>query len=72
MSGLFILLSFIMEFPVLNANLVDVYQTLCPVALDLGHHCLPTSLLWLKWDLIESRFFFFFFFFFFFVTSASI
>ena len=51
-SGLFLVLSFIIEILELNANCVDSDQMPHSVASDLGLHCLPLTLLWdarLKW-----------------------
>ena len=55
-SGLFLVLSFIIEIPELNANCVDSDQmphsVASDVASDLGVHCLPLTFLWdarLKW-----------------------
>ena len=45
-SFLFLLLSFIVEILVLNANSVDPNQTPCSAASDLGLHYLPMVLLW--------------------------
>ena len=45
-SDLFLLLSFIIESPVLNINSVNPNQTPRSAASDLGLHCLPISLLW--------------------------
>ena len=42
-SGLFLLISFITEIPVLNANSVDPDWTPHSVAYDLGQHHLPMS-----------------------------
>ena len=44
--SLCLLLSFIIEIPVLNANRVDPDQMLHSVASDLGLHYLPMSFLW--------------------------
>ena len=45
MSGLLlVLLSFIIEIPVFNANSVEPDQTPHSVVSDLGLHCLPMSL----------------------------
>ena len=41
----FLVLSFITEIPVLNANSVDPDRTPRSVASDLGLHCLPKSVL---------------------------
>ena len=46
MSGLFLLLLFITENPVLNAISVDPDQTPRSAAYDLGLYYLPMSLLW--------------------------
>ena len=46
MSGLFLVLPFIIEIPVFNANTVDPDQMPHSVASDLGLHSLPVSFLW--------------------------
>ena len=46
MSEWFLLLIFIIEILVLNANSVDLDQMPRSVASDLGLHYLPISLLW--------------------------
>ena len=51
-SGYFLLLPYLMEIPVSNANSIDPDQTPPSVASNLGLHCLPMSLLWgarFKW-----------------------
>ena len=45
-SGLFLVLSCIIEISVLCAKTVDTDQTPHLAASDLGLHCLPVSLLW--------------------------
>ena len=45
-SGLFLLLPYVIETPVLNANSVDSDWTPHSAASDLSLHCLPMSLLW--------------------------
>ena len=55
-SGLFLLLRWFTEIPVLNANSIGPDQTPRFAASDQGLHCLPMSLLWnarLKW--VNSR-----------------
>ena len=53
-----LLLSCLIEIPVLNANSVAPDQTPRSVASDLGLHCLPMSILWVarhKWVIISVR-----------------
>ena len=45
LSGLFLLSPYFIEFPVLNANSVDIDQMLHVAASDQCLHCLPMSLL---------------------------
>ena len=45
-SDKFVLVSFIIEITILNANSVGADQMPLNAASDLGLHCLPTSFLW--------------------------
>ena len=54
-SGLFLLLSFIVEIPVLSARSVYPDQTPRPAASDLGLRCLPMSILWDTSDKLVSN-----------------
>ena len=46
MSGWFLIITCLIEIPVLNANSVDPDQMPRSAASDLGPHCLSMSLLW--------------------------